>query len=217
MSPVRIVCVSDTHNHHDALRLPEGDVLVHAGDLSIMGRPDEIEAFARWLARQPFPHKVVIAGNHDWLFEKEGSKARAIPSSECPDATYLEDAGAAILGLRFRGSPWQPEFCRWAFNLDRREDLAAKWALIPADTDVPITHGPPRGLPDRTLAGDDAGCDAPAEAIGRRPRLKLHVFGHIHEGYGRRSLGSTTYVNASACTAGYKPIDPPVVIEIAPA
>ena len=69
--PTRIVCISDTHNHHAAVKLPAGDVLVHAGDISGLGKPREIEAFAAWFAAQPFAHKVVIAGNHDWLFERE--------------------------------------------------------------------------------------------------------------------------------------------------
>lgn len=209
--PTRLVLISDTHNHHAAVKLPAGDVLVHAGDVSGMGRPAEIESFARWFAAQPFPHKVVIAGNHDWLFEREPAAARGILAKHCPGAVYLEDEGVEIRGLRFWGSPWQPEFCNWAFNLVRREDLAAKWALIPAGVDVLVTHGPPRGILDRTFGGDDAGCDALAEAVAGRVKPRLHVFGHIHEANGVVERGGTVYVNASTCNLAYQPVHPAVL------
>src|SRR5438045_1478414 len=156
----RIVLISDTHGLHGEVKLPKCDVLVHAGDVSNMGRPAEVEAFAKWLSAQPFEDKVVIAGNHDWLFERENAAARALLVKHCPGVHYLEDSGVELRGLRFWGSPWQPEFCHWAFNIEKREDLAKKWALIPSKTDVLITHGPPRGILDRTLGGDDAGWHA---------------------------------------------------------
>ena len=209
--PTRIVCISDTHNHHEAVRLPPGDVLVHAGDVSGMGRPNEIEAFAKWLAVQPFAHKVLIAGNHDWLFERDNKLARSILTRCCPDAVYLQDSGVEIRGLHFWGSPWQPEFCQWAFNLNRGPELTRKWALIPTETDVLITHGPPQGILDRTLGGEDAGCEALAAELSARLRPRLHVFGHIHEGYGVLERGGLTFVNASICTLSYKPTNAPVV------
>ncbi|MCE9584539.1 MAG: metallophosphatase domain-containing protein [Planctomycetes bacterium] len=212
--PTRIVCISDTHNHHSAVRLPPGDVLVHAGDVSGMGRPHEIESFSAWLGAQPFAHKVVIAGNHDWLFERDPAQAREILSKGCPGVVYLQDSGVEIRGLKFWGSPWQPEFCGWAFNIVRREDLAKKWALIPADTDVLLTHGPPRGILDRTMSGDEVGCDALAAEVGSRVRPRLHVFGHIHEAYGMVERGGVTHVNASICTLAYRPTNRPVVREL---
>lgn len=210
----RLVCISDTHNHHAAVRLPPGDVLVHAGDVSGMGRPREIEAFALWLREQPFAHKVVIAGNHDWLFEREPAVARGILAKGCPGVVYLEDGGVEIRGLRFWGSPWQPEFCNWAFNIARREDRARKWAMIPADTDVLVTHGPPQGILDRTMGGDAAGCEALAAELGGRLKPRVHVFGHIHEAYGVVEKGGTAYVNASICTVGYQPTNAAVVREL---
>ena len=56
---------------------------------------------------------------------------------------YLEDSGVEIAGTRWWGSPWQPEFNSWAFNLPRGEPLSEKWALIPDDVDVLVTHSPP--------------------------------------------------------------------------
>ena len=101
---MRLVCISDTHNRHGALDVPEGDVLLHAGDLTAQGTREEIEAFGAWLAARPHPHKVVIAGNHDWLFQREPQAAVEALGT----ATYLQDSGVTIGGLRFWGSPWQP-------------------------------------------------------------------------------------------------------------
>lgn len=207
----RLVLLSDTHGLHDRVRVPDGDVLVHAGDLSRAGRPREVEAFASFLARLPHAHKVVIAGNHDFLFEREPAAARGYLEGV---AHYLEDTEVTAAGLRFWGSPWQPWFHDWAFNLPRGAALAEKWALIPAGVDVLVTHGPPHGVLDRVARGGAAvGCEALAEAL---PRVapSLHVFGHIHEGYGAVRVGPTWCVNASTCDLGYQPVQPPVVVDI---
>jgi predicted phosphohydrolase len=204
----RLVCISDTHSLHARMLVPDGDVLVHAGDLSKRGRRDEIEAFDAWLGTLPHPHKVVIAGNHDWAFERDPEARTWIRN-----ATYLQDEGVTIAGLRFWGSPWQPRFFDWAFNLDRGPQLAEVWAKIPEGLDVLVTHGPPRGVLDRTARGDEAGCDDLLAAVAlKRPRF--HVFGHIHEAYGRRAEGATTYVNACTCDLEYNPVQPPIVIDL---
>src|SRR4051812_21905645 len=111
---MRLVCVADTHlYHHDAYRVPEGDVLVHAGDMCQAGRRHtptrhivEAEKAARWIRSLPHRRKVVIAGNHDWAFQLRPEAARA----ELGDGVdYLRDSGVTIDGVRFWGSPWQPE------------------------------------------------------------------------------------------------------------
>lgn len=211
---MKIVCISDTHSLHAGLQLPQGDILVHAGDFTSMGRPHEVEDFAKWLAVQPFEHKVVIAGNHDWMFELEPTEARALLRKHCPRVVYLQDSGAKILGFEFWGSPWQPEFCDWAFNLPRGYEIGRYWAKIPKNTDVLITHGPPLGILDRTDRGEDTGCEDLAKELRVRLNLKLHIFGHIHEGYGVLEREDITYVNASICTLDYKPTNEPVLIEL---
>jgi Icc-related predicted phosphoesterase len=204
----RLVLLSDTHGLHDEIVVPEGDVLVHAGDFTIAGTFDEVRRFDRFLAGQPHRSKVVIAGNHDRSFEKEPRQARALIKS----ALYLEDQAATVAGIRFYGSPWQPWFLDWAFNLPRGDALRIKWAMIPDDTDVLITHGPPRGILDRTLSGEAVGC---ADLLARIEAIRppLHVFGHIHEGAGIREESPTTFVNASTCTAGYEPKNPPIIVD----
>lgn len=205
---MRLVCLSDTHNLHDALDVPDGDLLLHAGDFTGRGTESEIAAFGAFLARLPHRHKIVVAGNHDFLFERD--RARAVEL--LGDVTYLQDARADIEGLGVWGSPWQPWFCDWAFNLERGELLARKWNLIPDDTDILVTHGPPQGFLDRTERGEHVGCEALTEAVARIAP-KLHVFGHIHEDRGTLRKGNTLFVNASNCDLHYHPVHPPVVID----
>lgn len=207
---MRIVCISDTHGLHDQLQLPEGDVLVHTGDFSRAGKLPELLAFDAWLGKQPHRHKIVIAGNHDFILERD-PEARHL----FRHATYLQDSGLTVEGLRFWGSPWQPRFFDWAFNLDRGAPLARKWALIPPDTDVLLTHGPPMGVLDRTSRGEAVGCEALAEAIARL-RPALHVFGHIHESAGELTRDGTRFVNASSCDLRYKAVHSPVVVDLHP-
>jgi predicted phosphodiesterase len=207
----RLVLLSDTHGLHDSLSVPDGDVLVHAGDFSSTGKPREVEAFVRFLARLPHAHKIVIAGNHDFLCEREPERAAALLNAS---ATYLLDSGTSAAGLSFWGSPWQPWFYDWAFNLPRGSALAQKWALVPTGIDVLITHGPPFGVLDRVARdGTSVGCEALLEAL---PRIapKLHVFGHIHEAYGAVQRDGTLHINASNCNLQYEPVQPPVVVDV---
>lgn len=206
---IRIVIISDTHGHHD-FEVPPGEVLIHAGDGCKRGSLDEARSWGEFLAAQPHPHKIAIAGNHDRCFESEPALAREqLPAS----LTYLCDSGCELEGLRFWGAPWQPWFLSWAFNLPRGPELARKWGLIPEHTDVLVTHGPPMGVLDRTYAGEPVGCEELRAAVARvRPRL--HVFGHIHEGYGAEALAGTLFVNASICTLAYRPDNPAVVVDL---
>lgn len=207
---MRVVCISDTHHQHRSLKVPDGDLLVCAGDFTRRGDRADVVAFDAWLGTLPHAHKVIIAGNHDFAFETDPAAAR----SWIQHATYLQDSGCVVDGLRVWGSPWQPRFFDWAFNLDRGAPLRAKWDLIPADTDVLITHGPPFGVLDRTHDGRRVGCEELAKAVARI-RPKLHVFGHIHEDYGMVERDGVTYINASSCDLGYRPRQAPIVVDLA--
>lgn len=205
---VRIVCISDTHTLHDRLVVPDGDVLVHTGDLSRRGTEREIRAFDLWLGTLPHRHKLVVAGNHDFGFQDASGSTGWLVHGR-----YLQDVAVTIDGVRFYGSPWQPWFHDWAFNLPRGEPLAAVWARIPADTDVLLTHSPPHGILDATVYGEHVGCEELADAVARlRPRL--HVFGHIHEGYGELVREGTRFVNASSCNVRYQPVNAPIVVDL---
>lgn len=206
---LRIVCLSDTHNKLGRISVPDGDILLHAGDFCGYGKMEEVEQFNNDLATLPHKYKIVIAGNHDWPFEKHGDKARKILTN----ATYLQDELTEVAGLRIYGSPWQPEFFSWAFNLPRNSaQLSQKWEMIPPKTDIVITHGPPHGILDKTTSGHLAGCEL---LRTRLTRIKpgLHLFGHIHEGYGVERIDQTLYVNAANLDEKYRPVHKPVVID----
>jgi len=143
---MKITFISDTHNKHNHLTsnaynniLGSGDVLVHAGDCTSMGKSHEITNFLNWLGMTDFKHKIFIAGNHDFGFETHTDIAEEFKER---GIIYLFDTEVVIDGVKFYGSPWQPEFYDWAFNLPRGEKLAEKWAKIPGNTDILITHGP---------------------------------------------------------------------------
>lgn len=194
---LRIVAMADTHSYHDDLDVPDGDVLIHAGDLTRSGSLEELEAAHAFLARQPHPHKLVVAGNHERCLEDQPDAARRILT----DVTYLQDEAVSIGGVSFYGSPWQPAFHSWAFNVERGPELAQRWALIPQNTDVLVTHAPPIGIGDRIAEDHRAGCaDLLHRVLTVQP--KLHLFGHIHTDRGRWNLAGVTFANVTTdeCT-----------------
>jgi len=208
---MRIIFLADTHTLHRNIKVPDGDMIVHAGDVSGSGTVAQLEEFFDWFRGLPHRHKVIVAGNHDWLFELNNDRAREMAK----EFVYLQDESVVVEGVKLYGSPWQPWFNDWAFNLDRGAPLKAKWDIIPPDTDILITHGPPHGIGDKTDAGELAGCEDLLRAV-LRIQPKAHVFGHIHEGYGihRRKDTPTVFVNASICDASYNPINKPVVMDV---
>jgi Icc-related predicted phosphoesterase len=205
---MRIVCISDTHNRE--ITVPDGDLVIHAGDATMGGTLDEIAGFNAWFSTLPHKHKIFIAGNHDWLFETQPATARKLLDS---DIIYLQDSGVNIEGFAIYGSPWQPRFYDWAFNLNRGREMAEKWELIPAQTDILITHGPPSGILDLTMQDDHAGCEELIKKVSEiAPRV--HIFGHIHEGYGILERSGTRFVNASNCDERYRLVNAPIVLDL---
>ncbi|MHB8355127.1 MAG: metallophosphatase domain-containing protein [Vulcanimicrobiaceae bacterium] len=206
---MRIVIVSDTHLRHD-FALPDGDMLLHCGDETMDGRTKQLKAFGEWLAAAPHRHKIVIAGNHELTLER----FRSFPKRYWPEAVYLQDSAVTIEGLKIYGSPWQPWFHDWAFNLPPGEHLARKWAMIPDDTDILVTHGPPQGILD-TVRGEetDLGC---ADLLKRVQQVQpaLHAFGHIHSANGALVSGKTLFVNASICDEEYQATQKPWIVDI---
>jgi Icc-related predicted phosphoesterase len=209
---MRIVCLSDTHLRHRSylIKVPECDLLIHSGDALVAGDKEELHAFLDWFSELPAKHKVYVAGNHDVLFEKDPVHARAlIPEG----VVYLQDSEVEIEGLRIWGSPWQPEFQNWAFNLPRGDALRTKWSQVPNDLDILVTHSPPYGILDINAFGDPVGCEELRAAINLRPP-RLHVFGHVHGSYGLKQVGPTLHVNASICDEAYRAVHSPVVLEM---
>jgi Icc-related predicted phosphoesterase len=207
----RVVCISDTHGKHKKLAVPDGDLLIHAGDFTMLGTLAEIVTFLNWFRDQPHAHKVLIAGNHDRLFERESLLCERLAAES--GAIYLNDNEALVADLRIYGSPITPEFAG-AFNRNQAE-IDWHWQNIPEGIDVLVTHGPPHGVLDAVKRGR-VGCRDLARHIGTRlrPNLKLHVFGHIHESYGQATVHDVTFVNACSLDELYQPVNPPIVVEL---
>lgn len=207
MPTVRVVAISDTHIRLRELapRLPDGDILVHGGDLTGIGSPHQIRLELEALAALPYQDKVFIAGNHDLLFEKNPTYAKSI-LGEFKTLTYLEDSAAVVQGVKFYGSPWTPMFCYWAFMIDRMTpELERKWDAIPEDLDVLITHGPPYGILDvSSYTKESVGCELLLQAVEEK-KPKFHVFGHIHGSNGVQVGEHTTFINAAICDESYDP------------
>mmetsp|Transcript_16309 Transcript_16309/g.19556 ORF Transcript_16309/g.19556 Transcript_16309/m.19556 type:complete len:272 (-) Transcript_16309:501-1316(-) len=229
---VRFVCISDTHSRKlEPAQIPLGDVLIHAGDFTQVGKPGEVESFSEFLGSLPHEEKVVIAGNHDLAFDTNNYErlkrdfakflGKNPPSSEevkskLKNCIYLQDSAVRVKGVMIYGSPWQPWFHDWGFNLERGPQIKGVWDQIPEGIDILITHGPPLGHGDLCFPSNcRAGCFDLLEAIERiRPRY--HVFGHIHEGYGVTTDGVTDFINASTCDIQYKATQPPIVFDFTP-
>lgn len=211
--------------HREIKNVPDGDVLVHAGDITRRGEIAVVDDFAHWLKELPHKYKIFIAGNHDFSLEWENDQKVEILKmfDEC-GLVYLQDSGIEIEKVYFYGSPATPiHHSKWAFNLPRDgKELAKKWEDIPEQTNVLITHGPPYRILDKVPSGvfghAHAGCKILADRVWELPHLKAHIFGHIHEGYGMEEDYGRKFINSAICSNGkhsaYKANNLPHVFEI---
>jgi Icc-related predicted phosphoesterase len=209
---MKITIISDTHNKHKTItnNLYGGDILIHAGDISSMGYEHEIESFCKWFdSIDNYDIKIFIAGNHDWGFQNNVEKVNQIVNSY-KSITYLQDESMDVgIGdsplVKLYGSPWQPEFYNWAFNLPKNgEELKSKWNEIPGKTDILITHGPAYGFLDDVTGrrGQHLGCELLRDRV-LEIKPKIHVCGHIHTGWGHYFDGHTHFFNASVLDERY--------------
>ena len=223
MKKWKITCISDTHTKHNKLDgfLPGGDILICAGDITNRGYFTEIENFATWYDKiDNYDHKIFIAGNHDFGFQDDLLKVKGILTGY-KNIDYLQD-NFMFLGegeveyddmLKIWGTPWQPEFHNWAFNLPRGEKLKEKWDMIPAGTDILITHGPAFGKLDYVpYNGINVGCEELLKRI-EEIKPKIHVCGHIHSGRGVVFSEGTLYVNAAVLNDRYEFRYKPITID----
>ena len=208
---MKISIISDTHNKHKLLTgdLPGGSLLLHAGDISSMGYEHEIREFAKWYDGLNYDNKIFIAGNHDWGFQNNVDKVKEIVDFY-KTITYVQDQLHTIQDdngteIKIWGSPWQPEFYNWAFNLPNGGwELEQKWNDIPEGIDILITHGPAWGFLDDVEGrrGQHLGCELLANRI-KKIKPKIHICGHIHSGHGHYFDGHTHYFNASVLNERY--------------
>ena len=221
---MRLVAISDTHCRLRKVTVPSGDLLIHAGDLTFRGDILEISQELRELGRiaKNFTYGCVLtAGNHDFLAERNPDLMKQM----CDDQglVYLDHQTATVGGFQVFGSAYSPEFNRWAFNVPRGPALKFLWDQIPDDTQVLVTHGPPMGILDPVerynnstglIEVEHVGCADLYARTKELKQLKLHVFGHIHLGYGVHNSNELTYVNASVCNEQYKPTNTPIVLDL---
>lgn len=208
---MKFVAIADTHCRHHSVKLPKGDVLLHAGDVSYKGEKSEVVDFLQWFSSLNFRYKIFIAGNHDFYFEK--ASIAEIDNLIPDDIIYLNDSGVTINGIHIWGSPITPWFFNWAFNRQRGANIQRHWKLIPENTDILITHGPCFGICDTVINGNHAGCKDLAKKL-HEIKTKVHLCGHIHEGYGQVQKGGTKFINASLMNESYELVNKPIVFEL---
>lgn len=211
---LRIACISDTHDIHYP-QIPEVDAVIHAGDITLSGRPDETLRFLRWFEGLPIKHKLFIGGNHDKFLEQYG----AAFMNDYKSIQMLWDSSYDLDGYKVWGSPTSPGYGHIRAFAKEREALEEHWERIPSDVDIIVTHGPAYGMRDNVRYGaEHLGDSALLEALSHRsPRY--HICGHIHGGRGMESAfgrnAFTTYVNAAVLNEAYHPYDyDPIVIEL---
>lgn len=214
---MKLLLLSDTHGHHPK-DLPDADVLVHAGDWSSVGAQGEHQKFFRWVddvLTERYGDIVVVPGNHDrWAFANPQLVRDEFAQI---GVTYLEDCGATIQGRKFYGMPWSPIFGRWAYMCDGKA-LGQRCSVIPDDVEVLITHCPPYGFRDAVERTPGNWMNVGSPEVYRainRIKPKLHCFGHIHEGHGEEDYGSIKLANASIMDRYYRPVNSPILVEIA--
>ncbi|RMZ75174.1 hypothetical protein DV738_g5622, partial [Chaetothyriales sp. CBS 135597] len=200
--PIRVVCIADTHTKIPSTPLPKGDLLIHCGDLTNRGTRSEIQQTLDWLktlqkpwhgSNDGFRHIVIVAGNHDSYFDERSrstyDKAQKHQKLDFGNIIYLEHSsvtlpfpGDPVRKLKVYGAPQIPQ-CggkEFAFQYPRGVDTWSK--TIPDDVDVLVTHNPPKWHLDLPQAGG-LGCEHELKEVWR-VKPTLHVFGHVHSGYG---------------------------------
>jgi predicted phosphodiesterase len=221
---MKAVVISDTHRYHRQLKkLPEGDLLIHCGDITDVGEEYQFDDFLDWFKSQKqFQYKLFIAGNHDFCFETNNryyaSVMKNIKYYQKKDKNlhYLFNNTIEIEGIKFYGSPYTKWFHNWAFNV-KPEHLESCWSQIPDDTQVLITHGPCFEILDQNVAGEYCGDSFLYDRVMSIPSIKYHMFGHIHTHFTETQViekNGKTFINASVLNENYLMTNPPVVIDL---
>ena len=231
---MKLTFISDTHTYmydsnYKELILPEGDILCFTGDIMSSGHNEgELIHFLKWFSKQQFKYKIFIAGNHDRFLEKYSALANDIISDYRKDGViYLKNSSVEIEGLKFYGTPHQPYFCDWAFNVPDSNKLIDIYKQIPDDTDVLLTHCPPYGILDQShrpnysnpTGEEHLGSMELKLVLGEKCQFgcspRVVAFGHIHGDGGKQlQIGDTLYINASLCDENYDPVNNIVTIEL---
>lgn len=226
---MKIVCISDTHytdKHLLDLPIPNGDVLIHAGDATMRGEVGETAHFMNWFASQPHAVKIFVPGNHDWWFERAGQGYQWSDDVRTLINEFYEFEFNGTIYTVF-GSPWSLKFNNWAFNVTEKQMNTMFQSVLPLTKplDILITHGPPYSIMDFYGAqhinkdgtvlgrGEYLGSKA-VQAFVNQTKPKLHIFGHIHSMHGVQTKGPTTFINAAILDDDYKVVNKPILVEL---
>lgn len=204
---MKIFHISDTHGYHNQIQLPEYDIIVCSGDCSnYYDSPRnsvEVWKFIEWYKTLP-GIKIYVPGNHDTSIER-----KHITSKDFADngICMLIDEQIIFDGIKFYGSPWTPQFGQWAY-MKARHKMDIIWQQIPSDTDVLITHGPPKGILDLTENRDhqlEQCGDKSLLNFVNKLHIKYHLFGHVHNyksciNSGILRINNQTFSNAACVT-----------------
>eukprot|EP01084_Bolivina_argentea_P279582 477985_1 len=240
----KIMCISDTHNiwtkQIDINDLPQVDILIHSGDLSMIGDLHELTDWNNWINQYLNVYKkgkyaLVISGNHDLTLHESyynniGYKNKFVKqkqnTTKCKqqilnveNGIYLQDESITLMNINFYGSPYIPYIGNWAFSKQRGQELKEHWNVLNENIDVLITHGPPYGIGDVVPTHNDAHV-GDRDLLNKIKEIKpqYHIFGHIHEGFGIYSTFDlkTVFVNAAMLDESYAEIHKPIVFYVKP-
>ena len=194
---MKILHVSDTHNSQP--KLPECDILVHSGDLTILGGEQELMRGIQWLSEQPAKYKILVPGNHDLFLDADhlhgGTNEEIVAmvtDTENMGVSVYTQGSVEVEGIVFGCSSYQPQFMGWGFNVSYQEQLASFSDVLKGQPDVLVTHCPPSYILDINRQNYHCGSTALSEALyshntlGWQNNLKMHLFGHIHESNGTK-------------------------------
>lgn len=216
---MKITAISDTHLKHEILNLAPGDVLIHAGDCTNNGTAPEVISFLEWFKKQPFKYKILVPGNHDFLFEKATSMCYLLCQER--GINLLIDEGMYIpnsmRSYYIHGSPINT--CgNWAFSHAscKNYDFRKQYDKIPTniDVDILVTHGPPLGIMDSIPNYPERlGCEDLLDKVNEIEPM-VHIFGHIHEQYGHEHINGIDFYNVAIKDENYKEQNRPTLIEL---
>jgi len=209
MKKLKVAYLSDTHDKHNDVEIPECDMIIHGGDFTNFGRLTEVSSFIYWYENLNIKHKVLVCGNHEVMISKQFHVLQQMCQSK--NIRLLDNSAVEIEGLKIWGSPYSVLFGDWVF-MDTDDKLAAIWKQIPGDADLVITHTPAFGVLVYSLMGHN-NCGS-ASLLTELERIKplLHMCGHIHESRGLQVISGTptisangAVVSANARAVEYKP------------
>lgn len=231
---MKLATVSDIHGFWKNINYPSADILIFAGDilrnysrnrlLDSNLQLTELQEFNLFLGslKQIYPNIIVVAGNHDFVFEYQLPEVKNILTN----AHLLQNSSIVINGRKFYGSPHTPYFYNWAFNFPNpygskeraHREAELCWRAIDSNTDVLITHGPPYNILDMAPDGEAVGDKHLAARLYKLPQLELHIFGHIHASYGQVTKliknRLIKFVNTAICDENYDPVHPVPIIDL---